>query len=95
MDHILVSVYFLDWAKNILEVYGKKINKLYLEPITEHCVRKKVIISNSTSEDQKDYSGRVLEAGRKLEEGVKLDESNDEIKQLQRRLQCKFFALFF
>lgn len=43
-----------------------------------------------SNDDQEENTIRGIEAELKLEEGVKVDDSDDEIKQLQRKLQCKF-----
>ncbi|KAI6184481.1 hypothetical protein M3Y97_00601000 [Aphelenchoides bicaudatus] len=77
MDHILATIYYLDWAKNILEAYAKSINRLFVVPLTEHCVRKKV--ANATISDECEQSNKAVFTGRKLEEGVKLDNTNDEL----------------
>ncbi|CAD5216479.1 unnamed protein product [Bursaphelenchus xylophilus] len=90
LDYIVASMYFLDWNKSILEAYTHNVKELYLVPLTEHCLRKKVMIDDTLSGDDSGKSAKTIEAGRKLEQGVKVEAGQDELKNLQRRLRNEY-----
>ncbi|KAI6170131.1 hypothetical protein M3Y98_01207700 [Aphelenchoides besseyi] len=50
MDSLVATMYFLEWQKNILKGYTESIERLYVIPLKEHCVGKKVI--NATTTDR-------------------------------------------
>ncbi|CAD5211956.1 unnamed protein product [Bursaphelenchus okinawaensis] len=90
MEYILAAMYFLDWNKSLLEAYTHNIKELYLVPLTEHCLRKKVMLEEALSMDFSGKSSKVIAAGKKLEQGVKVELGNDELQNLQRRLRNEY-----
>ncbi|KAI6195880.1 hypothetical protein M3Y94_01041200 [Aphelenchoides besseyi] len=52
MDSLVATMYFLEWQKNILKGYTESIERLYVQPLKEHCVGKKVINATTTDREE-------------------------------------------